>query len=307
MKTYTCCLLVAGLAAAPAYADKLRDEREQALRAFFEGRTVTVWIDMPATSKGIDVRADAPEIERLAVGKVNERISGTGVAIREGQRVPITKVNLKDDLIEVHLGGGGFNWIWDSSGTVSAPNISKSRRELALERELREERDPHERRKIERELNEERRAREAEERRGREVAAERNEIRREKDARRALSEGSRFNLRFEKKVAVGAATPEGVMSLLEPWIDFAGLPGAKVSKRHDGAEKLGPGKLSRYDEDLRPGTTRAEVQDRFGPPDEERASRDGSLHKSVATFTDHGRHIEVTFVNGVLVQYRIVD
>ena len=302
MKTWSC-LLVAALAAAPVFADRDHDQREQALRAFFEGRTVTVYIDMPATSKGIDIQADAPPNERLALGKVNERTGLNGVGIREGTRVPITKINLKDDLIEFQLGGGGFNWFWDTSGTVSPSHVGKSRRELALERELREERDPHERRKIERELNEERRAREEDERRAREVANERNEIRRERDQRRALSEGSRFNLRFDKKVPAGAATPEAVMEILEPWVDFAGLPGAKVGK----VAPPGVGKVPDYDDDLRPGMTRAAVQDRFGPPEEERASRDGDLHKSVATFSDRGRHIEVTFVNGVLVQYRVTN
>jgi hypothetical protein len=301
MKTWTWALL-AGLAAAPAFADRDGDQREQALRAFFEGRTVTVYIDMPATSKGIDVQADAPALTRLALGKVNERNGQNGVAIREGTRVPITKVNVKDDVIELQLGGGGFNWFWDTSGTVSPSHVGKSRRELALERELREEKDAHERRKIERELDEERRARESDERRSREVANERNEIRREKDQRRALSEGSRFNLRFEKKVPASAATPEAVMDMLSPWVDFAGLPGAKVSKV---AAPRGVGKVSDYDGDLRPGMTRAEVQELFGPPEEERASRDGDLHKSVATFSDRGHRVEVTFVNGVLVQYKV--
>ena len=39
--------------AAPAFA-----QNEDALRTFFEGKRVTVKIDMPGTSDGIDVRPD---------------------------------------------------------------------------------------------------------------------------------------------------------------------------------------------------------------------------------------------------------
>ena len=42
------------IAAAPAQA-----QDEAALRSYFEGRRVTVKIDMPGTSDGVDVRADA--------------------------------------------------------------------------------------------------------------------------------------------------------------------------------------------------------------------------------------------------------
>ena len=43
--------------------------------------------------------------------------------------------------------------------------------------------------------------------------------------------GSRFNIRFERAVPAGAATPDGVMEILSPWVDFAGLPGGEVYSR----------------------------------------------------------------------------
>mgnify|MGYP003578884434 CR=1 FL=1 len=66
---------VALLLLMPALA--LHAQDEAALRRYFEGRTVQVRIDMPATSKGIDVwphrappledrrQRTAPEVERL--------------------------------------------------------------------------------------------------------------------------------------------------------------------------------------------------------------------------------------------------
>jgi hypothetical protein len=119
-------ILLAGLVvAAPAAADE-REDRERDLRAFFENHRVKVLIDMPATSKGVDVDTAAPEPERVAFGKVSERIGQTGASIREGAIVPITKINLKDDTIEFQLGGGGFNSFWNSSGTVSPTYRGKS-------------------------------------------------------------------------------------------------------------------------------------------------------------------------------------
>jgi hypothetical protein len=299
MKTSTC-LLLAGLAAASARAGD-NDDRERVLQAFFENRLVTVSMDMPATSRGVDVHGDAPEGERVSMGKVYERIAESGVSLREGARVPITKIHVKDDLIEFHLAGGGFNSFWNSSGSVSPTYTGKSRREKDLEREVKEETDSRRKRQLERELNDERRLREQDERRSREIAEERNEIRRERDRRRAESMGSRFNLRFEKRVPASAATPQGVMELLSPWVDFSGLPGAEAYAPRPSPRR---GEEEPEDDELRPGMSRAEVQERLGQPREEKSSRDGDLHKSVAIFDDGERRREVTFVNGVLVQFR---
>jgi len=83
------------------------DAAETALKRFFEGRPVVVRLDMPATSSGIDVY---PEREDpLDFGKVADRLRGSGAALHEGDRITVTLVKVKDDLIEFQLGGGGFN------------------------------------------------------------------------------------------------------------------------------------------------------------------------------------------------------
>lgn len=300
-------ILLAGLVvAAPAAADE-REDRERDLRAFFENHRVKVLIDMPATSKGVDVDTAAPEPERVAFGKVSERIGQTGASIREGAIVPITKINLKDDTIEFQLGGGGFNSFWNSSGTVSPTYRGKSVRERDLEREIRNEKDPKRKRDLERDLRYERERREDDERRERDIAERENEIRRERDHDRAMSMGSRFNVRFEKKAYGRFATPQAVMEILSPWVDFYGLPDAP--RRHHGGDSRGGRDDYASDEggELRPGMSRGDVQARLGAPQSERSTRDGDLHKSVAVFRDGGRRLEVTFVNGVLVQFRELD
>ena len=198
------------------------DAAEMALKRFFEGRSVVVRVDMPASSSGIDLY---PEREYpLEFSKVADRIRSSGVAVREGDRITVTRVRVKDDLIEFQLGGGGFNPFKDGSSTVSASTASKSRLEKDLERQIKDETDERRRRDLRRELDELRREREREDARHREMAEATNELRRERDRQRALEMGSRFNVRFEKKdVPPDYLTPEGVMRALEKYVDFPGL------------------------------------------------------------------------------------
>jgi hypothetical protein len=54
-------VFLAGLVAGPALAND-KDDRERVLKQFFEGRLVTVRVDMPATQQGI-----AGALERLEI------------------------------------------------------------------------------------------------------------------------------------------------------------------------------------------------------------------------------------------------
>ena len=116
------------LVAAAAMANDEQDARERLLRQFFEGPECRGLSDMPASSKGVDLRIGQPE--PLDMGKHARRLVETGVSVREGAKIAITRVNVKDDLIEFQLGGGGFNAFWNSSGTVS-PDLR--RQELSRE------------------------------------------------------------------------------------------------------------------------------------------------------------------------------
>jgi hypothetical protein len=223
--------------------------------------------------------------------------------VREGTRIAITRVNLKDDLIEFHLGGGGFNAIWNSSGTVSA-SYGKSEREKQLEKDIKREDDPGRKRDLERELDRVRERREREEARSRAEADEINAARRERDQDRAQNMGSRFNLRFEREVPAGAATPRGVMEILSPWVDFAGLPGGEALARRRPARSVPNPPEGPEAPGLRAGMSRSEVAGLLGPAEHEESRNEGDLHKSVAIFHDGGRKLELVFVNGVLVQFK---
>jgi hypothetical protein len=283
------------------------DAAEMALKRFFEGRSVTVRVDMPASSSGIDLY---PEREYpLDFSKVADRIRTSGVSVREGDRITVTRVKVKDDLIEFHLGGGGFNAFKDGSGTVSAPTSSKSRLEKDLERQLKDETDDRRRRDLRRELDELRREREREDARHREAAEATNELRRERDRQRALDMGSRFNIRFEKKdVPAAYLTPEGVMRALEKYVDFPGLGPRPPQRPEDlrlerpAGEPSPEDSPSADDGPVRKGMTRAEVEALCGRPLREDERQEGVLRVRVARYRRGADRIEVTYVDDVVVR-----
>jgi hypothetical protein len=277
-------------AALPLFA-----QDEQALKRFFEGRRVVVRIDMPATSDGVDVY---PEREQpLDWSKLGSRIRSTGVAVREGDRLTVTKVKVKDDLIEFQLGGGGFNTFHDSSSSVSFPRAPRTSREKQLEREVREETDAHQKRRLQRELDELRRDREREDSRSRAVEEVANAERRERDRERALDMGSRFNVRYEDRVPVGVLTPEGLMRVLSSYLEFPGTgfqsPERAEDLRYDRREDRDePADAGPLDELVRKGMSRSEVEDALGAADREDESREGTLVLKVTSYparTEQGR------------------
>jgi hypothetical protein len=285
--------------AAVARADD--DAAEQSLRHFFEGRYVTVLIDMPASQAGVDVY---PEREYpLDFGKMSSRIGQSGVSVRQGQRIVVTKVKVKDDLIEFQLGGGGWSDFKNGSGSVSPHLTPKSSRERELERRIREADDRNERRHLERELDRLRREREYRDEQRRIQAEMVNEQRREMDRERALDLGSRFNIRFEKKdVPMAFLSPEGVVRALERYVDFGSLAPrpprtAEDLVPDDQAPALGAHK----------GMTREEIEAAYGRPRREDESREGELTVRVAAYDVDGQRVEVTYVDDVAVRVASLD
>lgn len=107
-------LLAAGLVLALAAGAEAQDERR--LKQVFEGKRVTVLIDMPATSQGVDL---FPGSSRpLDYQKYASRLKENGTAIKEGERSIITKIRVKDNLIEIQLGGGGYGTFGDILGSA---------------------------------------------------------------------------------------------------------------------------------------------------------------------------------------------
>jgi hypothetical protein len=96
-----------------------------------------------------------------------------------------------------------------------------------------------------------------------------------------------------------AETPEAVMDLLSPWVDFSGFPGApEPPKRLAGA-------AGGLDQDVRMGMSWAEVQVLWGAPDHLESSHEADLRRADAVYRDRG--LELTFVEDVLVRIRPID
>jgi len=184
----------------------------------FEARMVKLKIDMPATHEGIDLH---PERDQpLDRNSYQRRTKQFGIAIHSGQSILLTKVKVKDKVIEFHLGGGGYGTFWDEKETVSASSAYKSSRERSLESQLRSQKDPSRRRSIESSLRSERQMRERKNDRARADAVVATEIRKERVGAKRLDGGSRINIKFETEAAAQSATPDFVQKLLASYVSF---------------------------------------------------------------------------------------
>jgi hypothetical protein len=283
--------VVAAAAATPAFA-----QNESSLRSFFEGRRVTVKIDMPGTSDGVDVEADARQ--PIDYARYRDRLKRYGTALRAGESVTVTLVKMKKDLIEFQLGGGGFGTFGDDSSTsVNMPDVKKSEREKELERLVKDEDDRDRRRHFERELDELRERRERENRR---IAVERERAEEEKAARiaeRRLRGGSRFNLRYDEHVPDGIR-PEDLMAGLGDYVDFGSL-----APRTAGDDAPARGDITL----LRKGMTRLEAERAFGRPEATSQRSDGGLAVATLVFIVSDQRISADFVEDVLVRYTITS
>jgi hypothetical protein len=210
--------------AAPMIA-RDRDRAHIVLKDFFEGQRVTVRLDMPATSEGVNLHLDNRRAfndgrRPMDFEQYRNDLRRYGVAIRAGESVMVTLVKVKDDLIEFQLGGGGYGTFFDDTDTsANIPFIEKSERERSLERRIREENDRDRRRLMERELDGLRDRRERDNRRIRAERERLSEYKRDRIAFRRLQAGSRFNLRYRNRVP-SDVRPEDVMAALAEYVEF---------------------------------------------------------------------------------------
>ena len=221
--------VAAGVAALLAAATPAQGQSEGHLRNYFEGRSVVILLDMPADEDGINVRVDSGRsIDRRDVG---EDLARYGAALRGGDLAQITLVKVKGRHIEFQLDGGG--WQGGHRASLGYAPAPKSERHRDVEAELALLPDPSDRnmpddqkqlrlRRILEEnleqpifeydaLNAERLA-----------EAEELQAHAQQDLdRRTQAAGSRFNLRYDRRVPAEALTPEGLMTALDRYVDFS--------------------------------------------------------------------------------------
>jgi hypothetical protein len=299
--------IVVAAAVALGMAVPAAAQNEAALKSHFEGRRVTVRIDMPGTSDGVDVHADAGEA--IDFPHYRDNLKRYGIAIHAGESALVTLVKMKGDLIEFQLGGGGFGTFGDdTSTTVNMPPLEKSEREKELERRVKDEDNRERKREMERELNELRDRRDRENTR---IAAERARLEAQKRAdvaERRLRGGSRFNLRYRDDVPRGMR-PEDVMAALAEYVDFSEAP---VRTAAPPPAPLPPAPLplpavapAGSFGQLRKGLLRADVEREFGRPAEAFQRREGTVNVVTLVFNAGEQRITAEFVEDVLVRYTI--
>ena len=293
------CLLAA--AAAPASA-----QSEPALKDFFEGKSVTVKMDMPATQEGIDVYPDARRA--IDFNQYSSRVKSFGVAIKNGESVLVTRIRVKDKLIEFQLAGGGYGTFGDDTSSVYVPTASKSKRERDLEKLVKDEDDPARKRRLQRELDDLRADREREDARNQAAAATASEAKKARIAIDRLHSGSRFNIRYQEGVPPGLG-PDGIMRALADYVEFpfAGdrrppAPQPPVQAQPQLPVRPAPEPLTTV---VRKGMTMAEVEQALGKADKTSERTEGTLKIVTATFTRGDQVIAADFIEGILVKYSI--
>lgn len=282
---------------APAVA-----QNEAALKSSLEGARVTLRIDMPGTSDGVDVHPDSSR--PLDYKRYGNRLKEYGIAIRAGESATVTLVKMKKDLIEFQLNGGGFGTFSDDTSTsVHLPFVEKSEREEELEKRIKDEGESRRRREVERELNELRQERDRENRQIEAQRAALEERKRERIARQRLTGGSRFNLRYVRAVPPGIK-PVEVMAALGDYVDFAGAAGVPQG---DAALVAAEPEPPADDSMPRKGMTRADAEREFGKPTTSSDRSEGTLTVTTLVFIRGEQLISAEFVEDVLVRYSITS
>jgi hypothetical protein len=289
-------------------------QNEGALRAAFEGKTVSVKIDMPATSQGVDVYPqDAMPINFRDVA---QRMKDNGTALKMGQQVMVTKVVVKKDHLEFQLGGGGYGTFgdWMTNGSdVSTVSEGETQRERDLRAAIKSSDDKDEKKRLQRELDSERAQRQRENSKAAAEAAQAN-IARESSIRAKRAEsGSRFNLRYRQGVPPEALTPDGVIKALAQYVDFPG--GAVATATSNGtvapvmpvANAVSSAKPSSASgvAGLKKGQSLREVEALLGPAFAAAEVKDGSMTVQKRTYRADGMEVTASFVAGVLIDFAI--
>lgn len=198
-------------------------QSEAELKEYFEGKTVILKIDMPATKDGVNLHPYKKQA--MDYNEYGNRVKRNGIAIRKRDSVMITKVKVSGNHVEFQLGGGGYGTFGDDTSTsVYVPAKEKSKREKQLEEDIKKETDVDKKKRMKEELEDLKDDRESEDSRNQAEAAAASELKRQHIEEKALQGGSRFNIHFEKGTNPGALTPKAIENALEKYVHFSEEP-----------------------------------------------------------------------------------
>jgi len=281
-------------------------QTEADLERHFEGRHVTLKIDVPATKDGVNIYPE--RATPLDYSEYASRLKRHGAAIRRGETVMVTKVKVKGRHVEFQLGGGGYGTFGDETDAhVYVPSVSKSRRERHLEEELKREADPARRRRLKEQIDSLRREREREDRLNQAIAAEAEEARRARIEEKALRGGGRFNVHFTL-LDPTVLSPRAITEALRRYVDFSEADddsggGASLQKSPYRVAPLvvSVGPRTTF---LKEGLTEREVFRLLGRPSATLPATHGPGATAYVFPRGGGRVIVAEFIDGVLVRSR---
>jgi hypothetical protein len=288
-------------------------QNEGALRAAFEGKTVTVRIDMPATSQGVNVYPqDAMPVN---FREVADRLKGNGTALKMGTSVMVTKVVVKKDHIEFQLGGGGYGTFgdWATSGSdVSTVSAGETQQEKDLRAAIKNAQGDDKKR-LQRELDNARATRERENSKAAAEAQQANLAREANLRSKRLDAGSRFNIYYRQGIPPEALTADGVMRSLAQYVEF---PGGAVAAAAPVAQTAasGPAPARAFAAEpasapaggvtaLRKGLTLKDVEALLGPAATASEAKEGTMAVQKRTYRKDGFEVSASFVGGVLIDF----
>jgi hypothetical protein len=306
LRTVSLCVVLNLCCALPALA------QHDPLESYFVGKQVVAKIDMPGTEKGIDLAFSKPR--PMDWNEYSTRLATFGVAIHKGDVVRITKFNVKKDIIEFQLNGGGYGTFGqDTNTTVTVTPVPKSQHEKDLEKALATATDPNRKRDIQHDLDAERTRRERQDADNQSNAQVASELKAQQIAQKRLAGGSRINLRWQGSIPSDSHSPDSIIKLLAEYIDFdpAAVAEAPPPPRADyvptqpippPATPASSGPASQ----LQRGMKLTEVMALLGTGRllSESLSQDG-LKTQVIEYSTSDSLIDVTSVEGVVVRYSI--
>lgn len=303
-------LLLLAFFVIPAHAQD--DPASATLVSYFNGREVTVLLDMPGSQKGVDLYFSKPAVMNWK--EYSGRIKSFGVAIRKGDVARVTGVVVKKDRIEFQLNGGGFGTFGDDTNTnIQAKYADKSDYEKSLEKQIANTDDPDQKAALQRDLDRERARRAREDAANQRAAQVASQIKAQQVADSRMQGGSRFNLRWQGKIPSDALTPDAITHLMASYITLD----AGGAQPEAGSPPPGYGPPAGYSQapappagaptgQLQRGMQIAQVTALLGPGTQvsSTTSADG-LTTQVFEYVSGERHTQVTYVSGVVVRFSI--
>lgn len=274
-------------------SSSLSSQDEAMLKNYFEGKMVTLKLDMPATKEGVEIYPN--KSTPLDFGDYSKRIKEHGISIYSGDKIMITTVKLKKKHIEFQLGGGGYGTMGDDRASVDRPYLSESSEEKALKAKIKKTTNSSTKEKLEDELDELKKARRLEQRKINMEAETLKETKEQSIREKASGSGSRFNIRYDQRLTKEETSIESIKTALSKYIAFGqGPPLANTSK---------PSMKSSGD--IHKGMTWSDAAALYGAPKDIDQRTEGTLNVLECTFEKGSQIIKALFVEEVLVKYSI--